>query len=179
MATTPPFKILFLCTGNSARSILGEFLLQRLAPERFQAASAGARPTGRVHPLSLQVLREDYGIDAAGARSKSIEDLPEGPFDLVFTVCDDAAESCPIWPQDSTVVHWGLPDPAAVEGSPETQLAAFRGTAKELDRRLRELCSLPIEDLSRQRLQQVAQRIGEGKPRKPPTIPSTPQGEPA
>jgi arsenate reductase len=101
-----PYHILFLCTGNSARSILAEHLLARLAPERFAAASAGSFPKGRVHPLALRVLHDDYGIRAGDARSKSWRELEGEPFDFVITVCDDARESCPIWPGPAIMGHW-------------------------------------------------------------------------
>ena len=132
-------RVLFLCTGNSARSILGEYLLRALSEGRIETASAGAAPTGRVHASALEVLREDYGIDASGARSQSIEDLRSFEPDLVITVCDHARQACPVWPGAPEQLHWGLEDPAAASGSPEEILAAFRATADELERRLREL----------------------------------------
>lgn len=159
METRVPLKILFLCTGNSARSILGEFLLRDLAGERFQSFSAGAAPTGRVHPIALEVLAEDYGLDTAGAHSKSLAELENTPMDLVFTVCDNARESCPLWPHGTRVVHWAFPDPAAVEGSLEEQREAFRGVAAELRRRLRLLCSRPLEDLEPEALENWASSL--------------------
>ena len=164
-----PLNVLFLCTGNSARSILGEALLRDLAPQRFTTASAGSHPTGQVHPKALQVLLEDFRIDASAARSKSLEDLGDATFDLVFTVCDNAKESCPLWPQDTTVVPWGLPDPATVVGTEEDVLTAFRTTARELRRRLKELCSLPVEELDREQLERHARRIAERSQVKAPS----------
>jgi protein-tyrosine-phosphatase len=96
--TTQPFKILFLCTGNSARSILGEYLIRRIAPGRFESYSAGAKPTGKINPLVMRVLQEHYKIDASEARSKSWTEYKDVVFDFVITVCDNARESCPIWP---------------------------------------------------------------------------------
>ncbi len=131
-------KVLFLCTGNSARSILAEYLLRRLDPH-FETYSAGSHPRGEVHPLALQVLRETYGIDASDARSKSWEELRDVDFDRVITVCDNARQSCPIWPGKATMSHWDLEDPAAVEGTEEEKLRAFEETARLLRERLETL----------------------------------------
>lgn len=161
-------KILFLCTGNSARSILAEYLLRRLSP-RFETYSAGSNPKGEVHPLALQVLREVYKIDAGDARSKSWEELRDVDFDYVITVCDNARESCPIWPGQPIVAHWGMEDPAAVEGPEKEKLRAFRETARILHRRLDLFCSLPLEKLDRLRLQDSIQQIGTN-----PATPATP-----
>ena len=152
-------KVLFLCTGNSARSILAEYLLRRLDP-RFQTYSAGSNPKGQVHPLTVQVLREIYKIDASDARSKSWEELQAVGFDYVITVCDNARESCPIWPGQPIVAHWGMEDPAAVEGTEEEKLRAFRETARVLHRRLDLFRSLPLEKLDRLRLQESIDQIG-------------------
>ena len=131
-------KVLFLCTGNSARSILAEYLLRRLDPH-FETYSAGSHPKGEVHPLALQVLRETYGIDASEARSKSWEELRDVGFDHVITVCDNARQSCPIWPGKAVMSHWDLEDPAAVEGTEEEKLRAFEETARLLRERLEAL----------------------------------------
>jgi arsenate reductase (thioredoxin) len=128
-------KVLFLCTGNSARSILAEYLLRSMDP-RFETYSAGSHPKGEVHPLALQVLREVYGIEAGDARSKSWEELRDVDFDYVITVCDNARQSCPIWPGKAVMSHWGLEDPAAVEGTEEEKLRAFEETARLLHERL-------------------------------------------
>ena len=128
-------KVLFLCTGNSARSILAEYLLRSMDP-RFETHSAGSHPKGEVHPLALRVLREVYGIDAGDARSKSWEELRDVDFDHVITVCDNARQSCPIWPGKAVMSHWGLEDPAAVEGTEEEKLRAFEETARLLRERL-------------------------------------------
>ena len=128
-------KVLFLCTGNSARSILAESLLRSMDP-RFETYSAGSHPKGEVHPLALRVLREVYGIDAGDARSKSWEELRDVDFDHVVTVCDNARQSCPIWPGKAAMSHWDLEDPAAVEGTEEEKLRAFEKTARLLHERL-------------------------------------------
>ncbi|MGH9362518.1 MAG: arsenate reductase ArsC [Thermoanaerobaculia bacterium] len=156
-------KVLFLCTGNSARSILAEHLLRRLDPHRFETWSAGSRPRGEVHPLALEVLAEDYGVDASAARSKSWRELADVDFDLVVTVCDDARESCPVWPGRTAAaqVHWGLRDPGAVTGDLDRQLAAFRETAHRLDARLARLAALPLEELDQRELQQRVERLAE------------------
>ena len=157
----PPrkFRTLFLCTGNSARSILGEALLNHLAGERMSSASAGTNPTGKVHPMALRVLQELYGIDAGGAWSKSIRDLGDEEFDLVITVCDGARETCPIFPAKTATVHWGLPDPAAVN-DPEDQHRAFLSAARAIHRSLKAMLSLPVESMEpaalKRRLQELA-----------------------
>lgn len=137
MVMSKPYKLLFLCTGNSARSIFGEYLLRRLGGERFEVFSAGAFPTGKVNPLAIQVLQDVYAIDASGARSKSWEEFGEVKFDFVVTVCDNARETCPLWPGQPILTHWSLPDPAAVEGSEEEKYRAFKDVAAEIDSRVR------------------------------------------
>lgn len=137
MVMSKPYKLLFLCTGNSARSIFGEYLLRRLGGERFEVFSAGAFPTGKVNPLAIQVLQDVYDIDASGARSKSWEEFGEVKFDFVVTVCDNARETCPVWPGQPILTHWSLPDPAAVEGSEEEKYRAFKNVAAEIDSRVR------------------------------------------
>lgn len=153
-------QVLFLCTGNSARSILAEYLLRKMAPSRFETFSAGARPRGEVHPLALKVLREAYGTDAAEARSKPMETYRDTVFDFVITVCDRARESCPVWPGQPIVLHWGLEDPAAVEGTDDEKLRAFKRAAMELYRRLELFCNLPLEKLDRLRLEELTREIG-------------------
>jgi len=111
--------------------------------------------------MALRVLRNDYGIETPDAHSKSIEDLKGTSYDLVFTVCDNAKESCPLWPEDTAVVHWGMPDPAAIEGSEAVSLAAFEATARELHQRLKKLCSLPVEELDREQLERRARLIAD------------------
>lgn len=163
MTEIRPYSVLFLCTGNSARSILGEALLRRLGTGRFATWSAGSQPRGEVHPLALRVLRETYGIDAADARSKSWEEVREVPFDFVITVCDNARESCPVFPGRPIVAHWGMPDPAAVEGTEEERLRAFRDTAREIHRRLDLFVNLPLDKLDRLRLETATREIGRAR----------------
>ena len=156
---TKKFKILFLCTGNSARSILAEFLLRRLAPEHFEVFSAGASPNGRVNPYVLELLEQSYHIDAAGARSKSWEEFRDVKFDFVVTVCDKARESCPVWPGQPIIAHWGSEDPDAVEGEEERR-KAVKKVAGEIYRRLGLFTALPVESLDRLRLEQMTRAIG-------------------
>jgi arsenate reductase len=143
--------VLFLCVGNSARSILAEALLNSRAEGRLRAYSAGSQPKGAVHPLALEVLKT-CGIPAAGLRSKSWDEFATGTaphMDLVITVCDPAAvEACPLWPGAPVTVHWGLPDPAAAEGSEAERLAAFAKTFTELEQRIGLMLGLPLEHLS-------------------------------
>ena len=148
--------VLFLCTGNSARSILAEALLNTRAEGRLKAYSAGSHPRGEVNPLALEVLRT-CEVDTAGLRSKSwdefaTEDAPH--LDVVITVCDQAAaESCPLWPGGPVKVHWGLPDPAVVQGDHAERLAAFARTFTLLEQRIDRLLSLPLELLSPEELE--------------------------
>jgi len=163
MNATPPakkFRVLFLCTGNSARSILAEHLLRRLAPGRFEAFSAGAHPKGRVNPHVLEILRDGYHIDTSGARSKSWEEFRGMKFDFVITVCDRARESCPVWPGQPIVAHWGSNDPDVVEGDGEAKRQAVKNVAMEIDRRLGLFTSLPMDSLERIRLEEMTQAIG-------------------
>jgi len=155
-----PYKFLFLCTGNSARSIFGEYLLRRLGGSRFQVFSAGSFPTGIVNPLAVQVLKDVYNIDASEARSKSWEEFKGVEFDFVVTVCDNARESCPLWPGQPIVAHWGSPDPAAVEGSDSEKYRAFKEVAFEINRRLQLFTSLPLDKLDRLKLAAATQEIG-------------------
>ena len=155
------YKFLFLCTGNSARSIIGEYLLRRLGGERFQVFSAGAFPTGKVNPYAIQVLKDLYNIDASEARSKSWEEFKDVEFDFVVTVCDNARESCPVWPGQPIVAHWSSPDPAAVEGTDEEKYRAFKEVALQINRRLQLFTSLPLEKLHRIKLIKAIQEIGD------------------
>ncbi len=158
----PPrrFKILFLCTGNSARSILAEYFLRRLDPVHFEVFSAGAHPKGRVNPFVLEILRDGYRIDASGARSKSWEEFRDVKFDFVITVCDRARESCPVWPGQPIVAHWGSDDPDAVEGGDEARRQAVRKIALEIYRRLGLFTALPLASLDRLRLAEATKSIG-------------------
>ena len=155
-----PYKFLFLCTGNSARSILGEYLLRRLGGPRFEVFSAGSFPTGKVNPLAVQVLKDVYDIDAGEARSKSWEEFKDVEFDFVVTVCDNARETCPIWPGQPIVAHWSSPDPAAVEGTDADKYRAFKDVAFQIIRRLQLFMSLPLDKLDRLKLAAATQEIG-------------------
>lgn len=140
-------KILFLCTGNSARSIFAEYLTKKICKGRFESYSAGSQPTRVVNPLALQVLRDQYKIDPAEARSKSWDEFKDNHFDIIITVCDRAKESCPIFPGEPKVAHWSIPDPAAVTGPDQEKLRAFRVAAQQIQRRIELLCSFPAEKL--------------------------------
>lgn len=159
-AATKRFKILFLCTGNSARSILAEYFLRRLDPVHFDVFSAGANPKGRVNPYVLETLRDGYHIDASGARSKSWEEFRDVKFDFVITVCDQARESCPVWPGQPISAHWGSEDPDAVEGGEEAKRQAVKKVAVEMYRRLGLFTSLPLASLDRLRLEEATRDIG-------------------
>ena len=155
-----PYKFLFLCTGNSARSIFGEYLLRRLGGSRFQVSSAGSFPTGKVNPFAIQVLQDVYNIDASEARSKSWEEFKDVKFDFVVTVCDNARETCPLWPGQPIVAHWSSPDPAAVEGTDAEKYRAFKEVAFQINRRLQLFTELPLDKLDRLKLAAAAQAIG-------------------
>ena len=159
------FNVLFLCTGNSARSILAEAVINNLSISRgkFRGYSAGSHPKGAVHPLSLELLQRNK-ISTEGLRSKSWDEFarPESPpLDFVFTVCDQAAgEVCPYWPGQPMTAHWGMPDPAAVEGSDEHKRKAFSDTLMVLRRRIELFASLPFGKLDRLALQSSVSEIG-------------------
>ena len=157
-----PFHVLVLCTGNSARSFLAECALNRRGEGRVRAFSAGSRPKGEPHPLALALL-EERGFDTSGLRSKSWDEFatPDAPpIDLVVTVCDNAArETCPVWPGAPLSVHWGVDDPAAVNGSPEEQRAAFELAWQELDAKIARFAALDLEGLSRDALLAELRRI--------------------
>lgn len=161
--TDTTYNALFICTGNSARSILAEGLLNKLGNGRFHAYSAGSHPKGEVHPLALAML-ERLQLPTAGYRSKSWDEFvaPGAPvFDFIFTVCDNAAgEVCPVWPGKPVTAHWGLPDPAAVEGTDEQQRKAFYDTAITLRRRIELFLALPLQRLDAMSLQRELRDIG-------------------
>jgi arsenate reductase len=154
------FKILFLCTGNSARSIFAEYLLKAIAPMRFETYSAGASPKSAPHPLALEILRNDFNLDASDAYSKSWEEFKDAQFDFVITLCDNARETCPVWPDRPILAHWNSPDPAAVEGSNSEKRRAFWQVAQQIKRRLELLASLPFEKLDVLRLEAATREIG-------------------
>jgi arsenate reductase len=163
MSPDTHYNALFICTGNSARSILAEGILNALGQGRFHAYSAGSQPKGEVHPLALATL-ERLRMPAAGYRSKSWDEFaaPGAPvFDFIFTVCDNAAgEACPFWPGKPVTAHWGVPDPAAVEGTESQRLKAFRDAALTLRKRIDLLLALPIHQLDALSLQRALQDIG-------------------
>jgi protein-tyrosine-phosphatase len=163
-----PYHVLFLCTGNSARSILAEAILNREGAGRFIAHSAGSRPTGAPNPFALALLQRE-GIDTAFARSKSWDEFatPKSSesgapkLDFVFTVCDQAAaEECPYWPGQPMTAHWGLPDPAAVQGSDAQKALAFADTFRALSRRIQAFCALPLATIDALSLQSRLKDIG-------------------
>jgi protein-tyrosine-phosphatase len=160
-----PYNVLFLCTGNSARSILAEAVLNREGADRFQAFSAGSFPKGQVHPMALDVLGE-LGFATDGYRSKSWDEFaaPGAPeLDFIFTVCDNAAgEVCPIWPGKPVTAHWGVDDPAAVEG--EGQRAAFTRAFQELKRRIDLFLALPLDSIDEMSLANRLREIGSREP---------------
>jgi len=137
---------LILCTGNSARSILTEYLLRHFGEGRFENFSAGSKPVGRVNPLAVRVLREVYGIDASDARSKSWNEFQGQAFDYVITVCDHARDACPVWPTASIIAHWRSPDPAVVTGTDEEKFRVFADVASEIEQRVKRLCALSPEE---------------------------------
>jgi protein-tyrosine-phosphatase len=158
-----PFNVLFLCTGNSARSILAESLINHWGRGRFVGFSAGSHPKGAVHPTAVELLRQ-LSLPIEGLRSKSWDEfaLPGAPaLDFVFTVCDNAAgEVCPYWPGQPMTAHWGVEDPAAVEGSDADKWMAFRKALRELENRIKIFTSLPIRSLDRIRLKEQLDAIG-------------------
>jgi len=158
-----PFNVLFLCTGNSARSILAEAYLNTAGAGRFRAYSAGSHPTGKVNPFAVELLRKK-GISTDGLRSKSWDEFagPGAPaLDFVFTVCDNAAgEACPLWPGQPVTAHWGVPDPAAMAGSDEDKRRAFLGAFTTLSSRIRLLLELPVARLDAHSLRKSLDDIG-------------------
>src|SRR6187397_454275 len=150
-----PLSVLILCTGNSARSILGEALVTHLGHGKLRGFSAGSHPNGQVNPLALDTLAR-HGVPIADPRSKSWDEFaaPGAPhIDIVITVCDEAAsEVCPIWPGHPATAHWGIPDPAAVVGSPEERARAFEVAFQTLEARIRRLAALPLDSIDRVKL---------------------------
>ena len=162
MADTP-YNVLFLCTGNSARSVMAEVALTRWGPGRFNAFSAGSRPKGQVHPMTLRLLK-DLNYKTSELRSKSWDEfaLPGSPpLHFVFTVCDNAAqEVCPVWPGQPMTAHWGAPDPAAFIGPDDKALRVFKRVYLELENRIKIFASLRVESLDRLSLQKNLDQIG-------------------
>jgi protein-tyrosine-phosphatase len=159
-----PYNVLFLCTGNSARSIIAEAILNRLGAENFRAYSAGSRPKAQVNPNTIQLLRS-LGYDTSGFRSKSWDEFAragEPKFDFVFTVCDNAAaEACPVWPGQPMTAHWGISDPAEATGTPAEIALAFKEAYRLLHQRIGIFTSLPLRSLDRLSTQGKLRDIGQ------------------
>ena len=157
------FNVLFLCTGNSARSIIAEAILNKIGGGRFRAWSAGSQPKGRINPHTLELLR-GLGFDTSGFRSKSWDEFarPGAPaFDFIFTVCDNAArEACPVWPGKPITAHWGIPDPAEASGTDAQIGQAFSDAYRMLNQRISLFTALPIESLDKLTLQNRLREIG-------------------
>lgn len=157
--SSTPYKVLILCTGNSARSVIAEYLLRAKGKGRFETYSAGSHPTGRVNPLAVWVLKEHNGIDASGARSKSWDEFKGTKFDFVITVCDNAKEACPIFPGQPITAHFGSPDPAGVEGTEDQKKWSFVQVASQISRRLDLFCALPENQLQPMRVQAIGEQF--------------------
>jgi arsenate reductase len=162
-AETKPFKVLFLCTGNSARSIMAEAILNKLGAGKFRAHSAGSQPKGQVNPSTIQLL-QSLGYETSGFRSKSWNEFakPGAPaLDFAFTVCDNAAgETCPVWPGQPMTAHWGIPDPAEAKGSPAEIALAFKDAYRMLFQRIGIFTALPLRSLDQLSLQNKLREIG-------------------
>jgi len=157
-------NVLILCTGNSCRSIIGEALINHSGAGRFRAWSAGSQPTGQVNPGALAILAE-HGVAIEGYSSKSWDSLTDIPFDLVITVCDNAAgETCPLFSGKAIKAHWGIPDPAHVNGSAEEIHAAFDKAYNQLEARIQQLLRLPIDELDDTTLRAALNQIGTNTP---------------
>ena len=161
-----PFDVLFLCTGNSARSIIAEVILNKLAPGKFHAYSAGSQPKGQVNPHTIQLL-QSLGYDTSDLRSKSWNEFAKAGapvLDFVFTVCDNAAgETCPVWPGQPMTAHWGVPDPAEATGSPAEIALGFKDAYRMLNQRIEIFTALPIRSLDRLSLLKRLKEIGNMK----------------
>jgi arsenate reductase len=155
-----PLRMLFLCTGNSARSQMAEAILNHKAKGRLVAESAGSQPAARVHPLAIEMLRE-YDIPWAGHPPRGVGGLERAPWDFVITVCDRARESCPVFPGQPILAHWGMRDPAAVPGDEATQRPAFKDALVVLSRRMDLMLALPFEKLERLALEIRVREIGQ------------------
>ncbi|MDP3073839.1 MAG: arsenate reductase ArsC [Opitutaceae bacterium] len=159
MSVGRPYRVLFLCTGNSARSILAEFILNARAHGRFEAFSAGAQPTGQVNPFVAEILSHQFRADAAKARSKSWREFEGQHFDFIITLCDKARETCPAWPGHPVTAHWGSPDPAAVEGTDERKRHAVLEVATLIATRIGLFTSLRESDLHGMRLGEIGDTL--------------------
>ena len=154
-----PLRVLILCTGNSARSQMVEAILNQKGRGRFTAESAGSQPAARVNPYAIEALQE-AGIDWKGRRPRGVDDLGSRSWDIVITVCDRAKEACPIFPGQPALAHWGMEDPASVEGDDDTKRRAFREALQLISRRVDLMLALPVEKLERLALQERLRAIG-------------------
>ena len=159
----PPLRVLFVCTGNSARSQMAEAVLNARGRGRFEAFSAGSHPAAAVHSLAIETLRE-AGLEWGGRAPRGLDGLDREHWDIVITVCDNARESCPVFPGQPVVAHWGLPDPAAVDGSERERRAAFHRALVQVSRRIDLMLALPFEKLERMALEARIKAIGAETP---------------
>lgn len=159
MSPSSPYRVLFLCTGNSARSILAEFILRQRAHGRFEACSAGAQPMGSVNSHVLEILRDHYRLDTSKARSKSWDEFTGQHFDFIITLCDKARETCPAWPGRPVTAHWGSPDPAAVEGTVDMQRRAVLDVATQIASRIGIFTVLPNRQLDALRIREIGSQF--------------------
>jgi len=154
-----PLRVLFVCTGNSARSQMAEAVLNRKGGGRFEAHSAGSHPAAQVHPLAIETLR-DAGLEWGGNRPRGLDGLDRERWDIVITVCDNAKESCPVFPGQPVLAHWGMEDPAAVEGDEPTRRRAFDSALLLIGRRIDLLLALPFDKIERMALEARVKAIG-------------------
>jgi protein-tyrosine-phosphatase len=159
MTTRPPFKVLFLCTGNSARSVIAEHILRVRGHERFEAFSAGGQPATRVHPLALAVLANHFSIDASAARPESWDELREIRFDFIITLCDKARENCPSWPGQPVYAHWSCPDPTLAEGTEAERARAFLDAKSQITSRIALMTSFRDEQLTEMPVRSVGDQL--------------------
>lgn len=158
MSTKTPYKVLFLCTGNSARSIMAEHILRMRGNGRFESYSAGSHPTGTVNPIAIEVLQQHH-IDTSQARSKSWDEYRGMKFDFVITVCDRAKETCPIWPGQPIIAHWGSPDPAAAEGDHKSKHKVFLDVASQITARINIFCAFRDAQLDQWNVRSVGEQF--------------------
>jgi arsenate reductase len=158
-----PYNVLFLCTGNSARSVMAESILNQMGKGRFRAFNAGSHPTGRINPFTMEQLgKQGHAVDRLSSKSWDVFEKPEAPrMDMIITVCDNAAgEVCPVWPGKPVTAHWGFEDPAAFDGPPDAKRAKFHAIYLEIAARVRLLVNLPLEQLDRLALEGQLRSIG-------------------
>ena len=159
MNTSAPYKVLFLCTGNSARSVIAEYILRARSKGRFECFSAGSHPAGKVNPYTVEVLEKYFQLDASQARSKSWDEFRGIQFDFVITVCDHARETCPLWPGQPIIGHWGSPDPAAFEGDHDKTLQYFGNVAAQINSRIGIFLSFRDEQLNEWTVRSIGQQF--------------------